>query len=68
MGPLPVSPPPHIVAFVDQVDADKRAGRLANDVPIHIDAYPHPGGLVLRPRICTGTSRRARRSCEGACS
>ena len=63
---LPDSPPAHVIAFVDQLDAAVRAGDLPNGQAWHLDAFARPGARVaeVRPRLCAAPVDV---DCDGHC-
>ncbi len=63
----PTPPPsPHIVAFMDQVDAAVRAGDLPAGIAVHLDVVTLAGAPVgVRLRLCSASLNV---DCPGACA
>lgn len=66
LPPLPADPPPHVVAFHDQLDAAVRAGDLPDGQRWHLDVRAEFGAAEaeVQPRLC---SAPAAVPCFGAC-
>lgn len=67
LPPLPAEPPPHVVAFHDQLDAAVRAGDLPDGQRWHLDVRAEFGAALaeVSPRLCTAPDSLP---CFGACS
>ncbi len=66
--PRPSTPPmpAHVVAFMNQVDADVRAGVLLHGVAVHFDVVTLAGAAFdIRPRVC---SAPVDVDCSGGCA